>query len=210
MDKYVIDTLLPNNIVSRLHGNTKFLLHMDKVIYSKHDLYIKPIDKPKVLHISGENSNIGVIDIETFKDIDNIVKVYALGFKTNLAIDPVMYYLKKDMAPRDLVIKLINELFRSVYNKTTFYSHNLGGHDSVYIINALLDYNESCDRGEINDSKFKFWLSYIFRGKDIIKLTIRKDIATTSNDKVPKALGTRTAQIIICESLSMLNDSLEN
>lgn len=208
MSNRVVDTLLLNNTVSRLHGNTEFLLDNNNVVYSKHDLYIKAIEKPKVLHIPGEDSNIGVIDLETFKDNDDKIKVYALGFKTNLAKDPVMYYFDNTLTPRDLIIKLVNELFRSVYNKTTFYSHNFGGYDSVYIINALLDYNESCDRGEINDTKFI--MSYIFRDKGILKLTIKKELETTSNNKKdPKPLGKRIAQLVICDSLSLLNNRLD-
>lgn len=61
---YITDTLLPNNIVSRLHGNTEFLLENGNVVYSKQALFIKPIPKLKVMHIAGEDSNIDVIDLK--------------------------------------------------------------------------------------------------------------------------------------------------
>lgn len=63
MDKFVTDTLLSDNTVSRVHGNTEFLLDNSKVVYSKHAIVIKPIARPKVVHIPGEDSNIGVIDL---------------------------------------------------------------------------------------------------------------------------------------------------
>ena len=129
LDKFVTDTLLSDNTVSRLHGNIEFLIDNSNVVYSKHALAIRPINKPKVTHIPGEDSNIGVIDFETFKDTDDKVKVYAGGFKTNLAKDPVMYYLENGISSEALIIKLVNELFRSVYNDTTFYCHNFGRYD---------------------------------------------------------------------------------
>lgn len=80
--------------------------------------------------------------------------------------------MENGISSKDLIIKLVNELFRSVFNKTTFSCHNFGRYDSVYIINALYDYNDKCDRGEIIDSKYH--MTYIFRDKDIIKMTISK------------------------------------
>lgn len=170
VDKFVTYTLLPDNIVSRMYGNIEFLVDNSNVIYSKHALAIKAIDKPKVTHIPGEDSNIGVIYLETFKYVDDNVKVYAAGFKTNLVKDPVMYYLEHGLDSKDLIIKLVNELFRSLYNETTFYCHNFGRYDSVYIINALYHHNDKCDRQEITDTKYN--MTYIFRDKDIIKMSI--------------------------------------
>lgn len=176
-------------------------------MYYRQTLNFRAIDKPKVTYIPSEDPNIGVIDLETFTDTDDINKVYAAGFRTNLVTEPIMYYLETDITPRGLIIKLINELFRSVYNKTTFYCHNFGRYDSVYIINALLDHNDRCDRQEISDTKYH--MTYIFRDKAIIKMTISKDIETKTSDKVPKPLGTRIAKLLICDSISLLNNSLD-
>ena len=85
VDNVITDTLLSDNIVSRVNGNTEYLIENNNVIHSKQSLMIRPISKPNITLISREDFNIGVIDLETFKDTDDITKVYAAGFRTNLA-----------------------------------------------------------------------------------------------------------------------------
>ena len=193
-------------------GNAELLIDNSKVVYTKHALNLRPIDKPKITHIVGEDPNIGVIDLETFIDLDDINKAYAVGFRTNLVVNPVMYYLENNITPNGLIIKLINELLKSVYNRTTFYCHNFGRYDSVYIINALLDHNDKCDRKEIRHTKFV--MTYVFRDKAIIKMTITKEVETWTNHKEGhkdrKRIGTRIAKLVICDSISLLNNSLDN
>ena len=116
--------------------------------------------------------------------------------------------MERGVSPNDLIIKLINELFKSVYNKTTFYCHNFGRYDSVYIINALLDYNDKCDRQEIINSKYR--MTYVFRDKSIIKMTRSKEVETRPNNKNYNPLGIRIAKLVICDSISLLNNSLDS
>ena len=182
VDKSITDILLSDNTVSRVYGNTEFLIDNSNVVYSKQDLMIRPISKGKLIYMPGDNPNIGVIDLETFRDTDYKVKVYAAGFKTNLLDAPVIYYLTDDITPNDLIIKLVDELFKVRYSKTTFYCHNLGRYDIVYnIINALHDYNDKCDNQEISNSKYR--MVYNHRNKDILSVTISKDIYTKSSHK---------------------------
>ena len=44
-------------------GNIEFLIDNSNVVYSKQVVTIRPVDKPKVTYIAGEDSNIGVIDL---------------------------------------------------------------------------------------------------------------------------------------------------
>ena len=74
------------------------------------------------------------------------------------------------------------------------------GFYSVYIINALYDHNDKCDRGEIHDSKYI--MSFVHRDKSILKLTISKEVSTTSNTKPTKSIGTRIAKLVICDSFT--------
>ena len=90
MDKAVTDTLLSSNVVSRTYGNMEFLIDNNNVVYSKQALMIRPISKSKFAYLPGETPNIGVIDLETFKDIDDKTKVYAARFKTNLVDAPTI------------------------------------------------------------------------------------------------------------------------
>lgn len=202
---YITDTLLPGNIVSRVVGNTVSIIQDKKLVHVKETLLLKPIPKSKTVPIDGENPNIGVIDTETFVDIDGKSYVYAVGFKTNLRKNPILYYIDNSFNFSDIIIKMVNELLRRVYDKNIFYCHNLGGFDSVFIINALLDYNDKCK--DNNNTPFK--LNYIFRDKDIIQITISKQVVTKNNNKDISS-GLRTAKLVIRDSLCLLNNSLRD
>ena len=91
VNKYLTDTLLSDNTVSRVVDNIEFLIDNSKVVYSKQIINLRPLDKPKAIYIVGENPNIGVIDLETFIDTDDSNKVYAVGFKSNLVIEPTIW-----------------------------------------------------------------------------------------------------------------------
>lgn len=62
---------------------------------------------------------------------------------------------------------MINELIKSKYSETTFYCHNLGGYDIVFILNVLCKYNDSLSKD--NDKETKYRISCIFRDDKIIK-----------------------------------------
>lgn len=64
---------------------------------------------------------------------DSTYKVYALDFKTNLDIKPVIYYIDKEtLDSSKTILSLVNELIRPKYDKVTFYCHNLGGYYIVF------------------------------------------------------------------------------
>jgi hypothetical protein len=64
---------------------------------------------------------------------------------------------------------MINELLRDKYSNITFYCHNLGGFDVVFILKILYDYNES-----VTDKELEYKISCILRDDKIIKLTIKR------------------------------------
>lgn len=124
-----------------------------------------------------------------------------------------MYYLESGSSSEDLIIKLVNELLKSVYNETTFYCHNFGRYGSVYIKNALYKHNDKCDKQEINDSKYN--KTYIFRDKDIIKIRTSKEVDTiikrkTKNNDIDIIKGKRIAKLVVCDSMALLNNSLQD
>lgn len=55
-----------------------------------------------------ENPNIGTIDCETFTDLDDINKVYASGFRTNLDDKPIIYYINNSRNSHEIVLKLVD------------------------------------------------------------------------------------------------------
>lgn len=153
----------------RKSGLDKIYIKDNSVIKTIKQIKFNAIEKYKVKDISFiPNPNIGVIDIETYLGKDNTYKVYALGFRTNLIDDPQIYYIGNDFNSDKVVLELIDELLRPKYNNITFYTHNLGGYDAVFLINVLHKYNESHEVG-------KYIVTNITRDSKVIKLTIKKN-----------------------------------
>lgn len=136
----VTDTVLANDTIKRVSGkNVVIINNKDKVIKSYRDNILSPIKPPlssKEIK-SGENPNIGVIDFETFRYKDNTYKVYLGGFKTYLEDKACMYYIENKDDSDSVIITMIDELLRSKYSKTTFYCHNLGGFDVIFLLKLL-------------------------------------------------------------------------
>lgn len=131
----LVPLFLDNGVISRKSGNVELLIKNGNVIRTIKAISLYPITKPVSKHIPFmANPNIGVVDIETFMDVGGISKVYAAGLLTNLdPITPYIYYINLDLNSDDLILKLINEMLRTKYNKTTFYCDNLGGYDIIYL-----------------------------------------------------------------------------
>ena len=95
-------------------------------------------------NLSVSNSNIVVIDLETYKENENKVsKVYAGGVLRN-DYDPVFFYIDKNTYDSNQVIyNLLDELFKAKYRDYSIYCHNFGRFDSIFILKALLDWNKN-------------------------------------------------------------------
>lgn len=98
-----------------------------------------------------------------------------------------MYYIEDVNHPEITVLKMIDELLRSKYSKTTFYCHNLGGFDIIFLLKMLVDHNKV---NSIN----KYDLSFKFRDNKILSITIWKGLN----------------KLTIKDSYTILNSSLRN
>ena len=184
---HVIDRLFNDQIIRKSGEKEIYLDYNNKILSTKLNIKLKPITKAKTKSSFIENPNIGVIDCETFLAKDGIQKIYALGFKTNLNPNPVIYYISKDnMDSHKIVLSMVDELLRTKYNKITFYCHNMGGYDIIFILKVLHTYNDN------NEDKYNV-ISYL-RDRNIITVKISK--------------GNKT--LIIKDSYCILNDSLKN
>lgn len=164
---HVIDEIVDKQIV-RKSNEKEIVLEGNKVVTVKQNIKLKAIVKPKSKVLFVENRNIGVINSETYKSKDNTYKIYAIGFKTNLADVSVIYYIDKtDLNTSKLIISMVDELLKAKYSNITFYCHNLGGFDIVFILKVLYNYNDN------HNDKYK--ISCILRDDKIIKVTIGKD-----------------------------------
>jgi len=194
----VTDCLTEDNLICRTDGNTKYFIEDGIVLKKVQQVRLFPI-KEKGLESKGiDNPNIGVIDTETFKTSEGY-EIYCLGFKTNLVAKPVTYYVDKiyDSEKRkyvynskEIVLNLINELLKPKYNQITFYCHNFGGYDVVFILKVILEHND------INpDTRYK--LDIIFRDNRILSI------------KITQKLNGLTRMLTIKDSYPLLDSSLE-
>lgn len=159
-----------NNYIIRSSGEKSVVIKDNKVVSINLNINLRPIEKPNIEPLFVENNNIGVIDLECYKGADGIDKVYALGFKTNLDQGSTIYYIDKINLDSDkIILSLVNELFRNKYSNITFYCHNLGGFDIVFILKVLYNFNDS-----IKDKSEHYKVSCILRDDKIIKVKISR------------------------------------
>jgi len=185
----VIDTMVGDHVI-RKSGNNELILKDNIVKEYKQKINLKPVEKVYIKPLMTENPNIGVIDCETYTGNGGINKIYALGFLTNLSDKSQIYYIDKETLDSDkIVLDLVNELLRPKYNDITFYCHNMGGYDIVFILNVLFKYNSK--------NPDKYTLNCVLKDDKIIKV------------KISKKLGEITHSFTIQDSYCMLSKSLK-
>ena len=146
-------SIAQGDIIIRNSGETQLIIRGNKVISITQNIKLKPLDKPINKPLFVENNNIGAIDIETYESKDGIIKVYAIGYKTNLNPKAVTYYLDQNsLDSSKIILALVNELLRSKYSNVTFYCHNLGGYDIVFILSTLYAFNDNNPEDQYNIS----------------------------------------------------------
>jgi hypothetical protein len=196
----VEDTITPNNTITRQIGNTTIEFDQQHEIILKQRLInMKPIklltDEKKKSTKAFENTSLGVIDLEVYTSkITDTEYVYACGLFTDNDSKPIIFYLDKveetnKEGSDKLIIKLIEEMFKPKYNKTTFYCHNFGGYDVFFIIRVLIDYNK------LNTGK-TYNINFSLRDKSILKIEV--------------SIKDSKQKITICDSYPILTNSLRN
>lgn len=168
----VEDSIVDVGRFIRSFRNISFMFSNNGLLLKAMDVKLPLIKEKYSRGKNMTNENIGVFDIETFKDVDDKTKVYALGFTTlgmvNKSEDEQvsMYYLDRDgSTPDEIVLKSINEMIDK-YSGYIFYAHNLGGYDAIFIMRILYRYN-----AEIGNVHYK--LDYVFRDNRILKFVIK-------------------------------------
>jgi hypothetical protein len=114
------------------------------------------------------NPNFGVLDIETYKDLDGLDRVYAIGHFSYSEEYPQTFYLTDISHTFDsnyLIIHCIDSMLVSKYHNHFFYAHNLGKYDVVFIYKVLKEFNLHLD-------KEHYIMKTVFRDDVMIKLTI--------------------------------------
>jgi hypothetical protein len=150
--------------------------------------------KYKYSKLTDRNKNIGSFDLETFKDIDGIIKVYAIGFITNIDYKPQVFYLTdvaQNYNSEILILKCIDAMLVSKYQNFTFYAHNFAGYDFIFIYNIIQKAN--FEKG------FEYYKLVINTREDsILRMTI--SIITDKSKPI---------KIHFVDSLNLLTQSLD-
>ena len=201
--KEIIDTIVfeensQNIIFNRKIDSVTLTINKQKIIKITMENKLNPINPIKTIFNKDRNLNFGTFDIESFIDYsDNLAKVYALGFITNVDSKPNIYFLTEIINgdSQDLILKCIDNMLINKYNNFIFYTHNLGNYDVVFIYNALIKANE--------DKGFNYYnLKSTFRDDTIIKLEVK--IYTNLENKNYN----NSIKISFVDSLNLLNSSL--
>ncbi|RYE15200.1 MAG: hypothetical protein EOP34_04150 [Rickettsiales bacterium] len=192
----VKDTLC-DGYLRREAGEKIMLIRNGHIIKIEQNIKLKSIPKPRNNVSSIEDRNIGVIDTETYRDVDGTMKIYALGFHTFLNEEPIMYYINEELDSTQLVIKLVNELLRDKYSKMRFYCHNLAGYDIVFLLKAIFLFNETLADTLYEEDQYK--VSLTMKANKIIKCVIQQ-----KDNKITRKLVLIDSYPILPKSLSVL------
>lgn len=189
----VIDEQLSDNRFKRTINNVTLYIENENYVQIEISRKLESITYRNKTMID-RNKRLGTFDLETFKDRDGMNKVYAIGYMTLLDKYPNLFYILDHESNSELLIlNCIDSLLISKYNNFTFYAHNGGRFDFIFIYNILLKYNEK--RG------FDYYkLSISTREDSILKLTISIKLKTNS----------KAIKISIVDSLNLLNASLDD
>lgn len=167
----VKDSILRDEILCRESGNKKIYFKRDKIILTEKNIDFKPVINYNSYKENWlPNSNIGVLDIETYED-NGINKCYALGFYTYKYGKCNIFYINDNFDSLSLIHNCFNEMFKNKYKDIIFYVHNLGKFDSIFLIKSLLSYN-STENGR--DSPYI--LECHNRNSEILRLKIKRKI----------------------------------
>lgn len=167
------DVRLENGNLQRESGNYIAIFNSNnEIIYTERKIKFDSIknDFKSKEEVGLPNSNIGVLDLETYED-GSIAHCYAIGFKSSIDDGCKTYYIDKDLDSTKLIHLCINEMLRPKYKDMTFYVHNLGKFDAPFIIKALTIFNKS-DEGIKNP----YTLDVKTRNSDILKLIIKRKV----------------------------------
>lgn len=213
------DVIKDANTFSRTIGNSVFIISSNKVTDIFNHKELSAIKYYDPTYKASSNPFIGTIDLETYVDTDGYSKVYALGFYSNshknMKQSPTLYYLSSYSNSSELVLDCIDNMLVSKYNGYTFYAHNFGGFDAIFILKILKEAN-------INKGFEYYKIKHTFRDNKILDMEIKTTVETRKlvSKKIKKdgknvivqveEVYNPTYTICIVDSYSLLSGSLYN
>ena len=205
----VVDKIESDKLVYRKINDKKSLeIKNNEITYSEENMILTPIKASSIIKRGKdinftENPNIGVIDLETYKNSTiERARVYSAGLYSVHDQKPIMFYIDKQTMDNGKVIyDLLDEMFKYKYRGIKWYCHNFGRFDSVFIISALEAYNKK----QINtNDKNKYEMKFRDRNGSIIKLLVKN-----ITDKYVKLIEIRDSYAILPDKLKILSAKYE-
>lgn len=195
-----VTDLLEGDILKRITGSKTMFIKKGEVIKVEEHIKLQSIPVTKSTTSRIEDSTIGSIDTEVYTAKDGTSKVHAIGFKSILDKNPVMYYIDPYVMDGSdaIILQFIDKLLRSKYSKIRWYCHNLGGYDIVFILKVLFLFNDKVD--EVN--------SILPQNKQplqkyIIRLILKDNVTL----KCVVSKGNKS--VVMLDSYPILNKSLD-
>lgn len=95
------------------------------------------------------DTKIGVIDIETYKNLKNEAIPYAIGFISEVSNE--IFYLDSYSTPDEMILAAIDSMLILENHNFKFYAHNMSGFDGIIILKSLMSL------GDKHNLKFKIY-----------------------------------------------------
>ena len=188
----VKDNRISETSFSRNMGNITNMYTNNTITKTLVNIKLEPLKLSKIskslVDLQISNPNIGTLDLETYVD-NEISKVYAIGFYTRQHKLKTFYINRETLDSSELILNCIDCMLTSKYTGYTFYVHNLGGYDIVFLLKTLISFN-------LKENMYK--LNTTTRGNLILSLSISKKI------------NTKTYNIKIVDSYNILSHSLKD
>ena len=167
---HLVDTKVSDNGFTRKISNVTVYINNTGIYNKDITINFDPVYPNK---ISGPQSKlihpdwrVGTLDIETYKDNDNVSRPYAAGFYANNTVNT--YYIDEDLNSDNVIIKCLDGMLIEKYNRYTFYVHNFGRFDVVFILKVIITTNELYPN--------KYTYNIIFRDDVILSIEISSKV----------------------------------
>ena len=191
----VIDLIVNKDNLIRKVNNFTIKIFRNKITEINRYIKLDNIKAPRFRASPVSNTNIGVLDLETFTNSNGLAQVYCIGFCTLSEQEQIKtYYLTEigtSLNSNLLIINCINSMSEPKYHNYYWYIHNMGKFDMVFIHKCLEEFN-------LISKKEIYKLNTIYKDGKMLRLVIKRKI----NNKYVK--------ITFVDSLNILNDSLSN
>ena len=144
----LVDKSLTDTTFTRATSNiTKTIDVKGNLVHTSMAVGLAPIKSPRV---SREHASMiipdprfGTLDLETYMS-GGKAKVYSIGFYTKRDGCKI-FYINEGLDSTELVLRCLDAMIKPKYTGMTFYVHNLGHYDVVFILKILIRTNALLD-----------------------------------------------------------------